>query len=184
MGKKQDKINQANFDRMMRMMESQINQATQPTWYDKANEAEYGKIQGFLDSRDYRNLPTGVNVDLMGQAENNKMREMMLGRDTGGQAAAGTMGRIGATQNKLLADQSARDWSGSYEQKIGELQGRKDSLGGIWSANNTQRNQMGISGYGNMMGLIGQRPKDKPGFWSQFAQGALQGGLGILGAFV
>lgn len=136
---------------------------------------EINAIDSFLNSKDYRNLPTGVNIDLMSLADNNKMRQMMMGRDSSDQAAAGTMGRIGQTQKALLNDQAARDWSGAFEEKVGGLQDRKNSLLGFAQGTHDNRMGMGMQGAATLLGASNSRPKVGNGFWGNLFQGLIPG---------
>lgn len=178
MGKKED---QRRFDQMMALLQSQINQAKQPSPWETEAGNKYNTTKAFLDKRDYRNLPTGVNIDLLSQAENNRMRKMISGRDTSGQAAAGTMGRIGQSQKMLLDDQAAKDWSGAYEEKIGGLMGQQDDLLNFLQGGHTSRMSQALQGQTSALGLLGQRPKSSS-FWGDLLRGVLPGAAqGLIG---
>lgn len=174
MGKKQQRQQQQMFDRMFGLLEKQIAASQQRSPYEEAWLNQFNKTQQFLDSKDYRNLPTGVNIDLLGQSENNRMRQMMMGRNDG-QAAQGTMGRIGQTQKMLLNDQAARDWSGAYEQKVGDLMNRQLGISQAGQSAHSNRIGQGLSGYSSALGLIGQRPEVKGGFLSDLFKGLIPG---------
>lgn len=168
---------------MFRLLQSQIDAAKQPSWIEQQMQGEYNNINNFLNSKDYRNLPTGVNIDLLSQSDNNKMREMMMGRDSSDQAAAGTMGRIGQTQKALLNDQAARDWSGAYEEKIGGLMDKKTGLGQFLQGEHSGRMNNATSGYATLLGSLNQRPKNSS-FWSNLLGSGIQGGLSMLGGLI
>lgn len=181
MGKKEREA-QRQFDAMMRLMQQQITASQQPSAYEQAWLKKFNDTESFLNSKDYRNLPAGVNIDLLSQADNNKMRQMMLGRDNSDQAAAGTMGRIGQTQKMLLGDMAAKDWSGAFEGKIGDLMNQQMGMSQMGQGAHSTRMGQGISGYGNMIGLLGQRPKESPGFWSSLFKGSIGGvASGLIG---
>jgi hypothetical protein len=174
MGKK-EREQQRRFDAMMATLQQQIAASQKPSAYETAWLDKFNKTENFLNSKDYRNLPAGVNIDLMGQADNNRMRRMMLGNDSGDQAAAGTMGRIGQSQKMLLNDQAAKDWSGAFEEKIGGLMNQQMGLSEMGQGAHSNRMAQGISGYSNMIGLLGQRPKESPGFWGSLFKGMVPG---------
>lgn len=166
---------------MMNLLQQQINRSNQPSPWETMAGNEINAINSFLNSKDYRNLPAGVNIPMLGQAETNRMRQMMTGRDTSNQAAQGTMGRIGQTQKMLLNDQAARDWSGAFEDAIGGLQDRKDNLLGFTQQGYMGRLGTGIQGQTAALGLLGQRPKGGS-FWGDLFKGSIGGiASGLIG---
>lgn len=173
---------QRQFDRIFALLEQQINQQRQPSPWETAMSNEYNTINSFLQSGDYRNLPKGITIDLMSQSDNNRMREMMMGRDTSGQAAKGAMGQIANSQKMLLNDQAARDWSGAYEQKIGDLHNRKLGLGQALQGMYSDRMGAGTAGLSSMLQLSQQRPSG--GFWKDLFGGLLQSGATAAMSFI
>lgn len=170
---------------MMALLRSQIDKSQQQSPIEQALMGEYNSISKFLDSKDYRNLPTGVNIDMLSQSDTNRMRQMMMGRDTSGQSAKGGMGQIAHTQRNLLNDQAARDWSGAYEEKIGGLMDRKANLGGFLQGQHANRMGQGVSGYSNMVGLLSQRPQVKGGsFWGDLLKNLIPGGASAALSFI
>lgn len=181
MGKKED---QRRFDQQMALLRQQIDRANQPSAYETAWLNQFNANKSFLDSKDYRNLPTGVNIDMLGLADTNRMRQMMIGRDSGDQAAAGADGRIQQTQKQLLNDQAQRDWSGAYEQKIGGLMDQQMGLSQAGQQSHSQRMGQGIQGMSNFVQLLGQRPKDTGGFWGNLFKGLIPGAASGLAGLI
>lgn len=170
------------FDKLYALLQSQVNQANQVSPWETALANEYNTIDSFLKSGDYRNLPKGVSIDLMSQADNNRMRQMMMGRDSSGQAAKGVMGQIGQSQRQLLNDQASRDWSGAYEEKVGDLQNRKLGLGQALQGYHSDRTGRSMQGAFGLFEAGLKRPKGS--FMGDLFKGLLQGGASAALSFI
>ena len=154
MGRKQRR----DYEAAERTMREWINRATTASPYENELEQERSRIRGFLDSKDYRNLPTGVNIDLLPLAEKRRMQEMVRGR--GDNTAKGSFNRdIANRQRSVDDDVLTRDWGQAYENKVGSLQDRAygltDTLQGLYS----NRMQAGIQGSQAQLQNILNRPK-------------------------
>lgn len=167
MGKKQKQ-----YDKMMATLQSWIDKASQPSQYELDMSADYNNARNWLNAKDYRNLPTGVNVDLLPLADYQRMQKF-------GQAgAAGTVAK-GADGSQALQmqrdvanDELTRDWGQAYEQKVGGIMDRVSGL-----ANNLQSlysNRMGQAIQGNQaqIGNFLNRPQG-------FSWGSFLGNLGM-----
>lgn len=175
MGKKQ-----RQYDALMRQYQALIDQMRQPSPYEGQINSELGSITNFLNSKDYRNLPTGVNIDLLGLSDQKRMQDMLRGTPNG-TAAKGVMAPIAQQQAELDNNQLARDWGGAYEQKIGELSDRKDNLLGALQGMYSNRMGAALQGQQNQLTNFLNRPK---GFnWSSLISGGLSALPGILAAF-
>lgn len=152
-------------------MESQLNQARQPSPYEQAQAAELNRVNQFLDSRDYRNLPTGVHIPLLDLAEGRRMRQMMRG--TGDNVAKGAL-TADARRNQAELDDNvfARDWGAAYEEQVGNLKNRALGLTDTLQGQYTNRMQMGLQGYNTLLGNSLQRPRGSNIFGSILQMGA------------
>jgi len=152
MGKKKQ------YDAMMRQFDALLAQIKQPSPYESEFNTRRGQIRSFLDSKDYRNLPTGVNVDLLPLADYQRMRSMVRGTgDTKAKGASNS--NLLAQQRQLDDDQFVRDWGGAYEQKVGEL--KNEEMGLLGSLQDMYSNRMGAAMQGQqaqMQNLL-NRPK-------------------------
>jgi hypothetical protein len=170
------------YDELVRQMMAQFNQAQQPSQFEQQYQGEWNNLGNFLNSRDYRNLPNGVSIDMLPLAEMQKMRKMVRGTDTGGQGARGAnMGNILNAQKEFDDNQFAQDWGGAYENKIGELSGRRDAIGNMLMGSDMNRKQMGIQGAQANLQAFGNRPKS---LWSSLLPSLISGGAQIGAAFI
>jgi hypothetical protein len=176
MGKKKD------YDRALQQMMSMFQQAQQPSQFETQYQSEWNNLGNFLNSRDYRNLPNGVSIDMLPLAEMQKMRKMVRGGDTGGQGARGAnMGNILNAQKEFDDNQFAQDWGGAYENKIGELSGRRDAIGNMLMGSDQNRKQLGIQGSQAYLQGLSNRPKS---MWSSLLPSLISGGAQIGAAFI
>ena len=176
MGKKQ-----RQYDALMAQYQALINQMRQPSPYESQINSELGSITNFLNSKDYRNLPTGVNIDLLGLSDQKRMQDMLRGSGPTGTAAKGALAPALQQQADLDNNQLARDWGGAYEQKVGELMDRKDNL--LGSLQGIYSNRMGaaLQGQQNQLTNFLNRPK---GFnWGSLVSGLISAAPGIMAAF-
>lgn len=179
MSSKQDKQNQQQFNQILSLLQQSVTQANQPSPYETQLANRQANLQGWLDKRDYRNLPAGVNVDLMPLADAQRMRKMMLG--TGGQVAQGANNNdLLRSQRELSGNKWLQDWSSAYEGKVGNLMDTNDSLLNMLSGNAATRSQNNVSNYLGTLGSLASRPKSSPSPWSQLLGGVLGGFAGAI----
>ena len=166
----------------MEEMRRMYQQAQQPSPFEQQYQSEWANIGNWLNAKDYRNLPAGANVDLLPIAEYQKMRKMMRGSDSGGQMAKGAnYNKLAAAQQQLGDDQFVQDWSGAYENKIGELSGRRDALGNMLQGAYSNRMNTGIQGSQAMLQAFNNRPKS---WFSSLLPSMIQGGASIGAALI
>lgn len=171
-----------DYERLMQQMQSMFHQAQQPSQYETQYQSEWNNLGNFLNSRDYRNLPNGVSIDMLPLAEMQKMRKMVRGTDSGGQGARGAnMGNILKAQKEYDDNQFAQDWGGAYENKIGELSGRRDAIGNMLMGSQQNRNMIGIQGAQAMLQAQQNKPRS---MWSSLLPSLLSGGAQIGAAFI
>jgi len=171
-------------DRMyMEQLLAAIRAANQPSQWETQLGNERNQLQSWLDAKDYRNLPNGVNIDMLPLAEAQRMRKMVRGSGGTGQRAAGADGgRILAAQKEFGDNQFAQDWSGAYEQKVGDLMGRKDTLTQLLMGQSDNRSNNNVRNQSLMLDAYRNRPKG--GFLQSLLPGLIQGGASIAGAFI
>lgn len=170
------------YDQYMEQLLAAIRQAQQPSQFEQQATTEWNNIGNWLNAKDYRNMPAGVNVDLLPIAEYQKMRQMMRGRDDGGQGAKGANTNMLAQQQKTLSDDMfTRGWGGQYEQAVGGLQDRRDALANGLQSAHTGRMGVGIQGAQSMLQAYQSRPKS---FWSSLLPSMISGGAQIGAAFI
>lgn len=170
------------YNDYLRMLQQAIQQANQPSPWEQQIGAEANQIGTFLNSRDYRNLPSGVNIDMLPLAEMQRMRKMVRGAGDTGQGARGSnMSHILNAQRELDDNSFAQDWGAAYEQKVGGLMDRKDNLlGGLMGTAN-QRSQNNVSNYGALLQGYANKPKS---IWANLLPGIISGGAGIASAAI
>lgn len=159
-----------------------LNRATEKSPWEQEVENEYRTNKTFLDSKDYRNLPNGVNIPMLSLADSQKMRQMTRGQNAG-QSAAGVNPQILASQRELSDNQFAEDWGGEYEQKIGGLMDQNQNRLSFLQGAHSNRMNAGLQGSSNMFGQAMQIRPEK-GFWSSFLPGLLQGGASAAMSFI
>lgn len=176
MGKKKQ------YDAALQQLLAAFQQAQQPSQFETQYQNEWSNLGNWLNAKDYRNLPAGTNVDLLPMAEYQKMRQMINGRDTGSQGARGANTNMLAQQQKTLSnDMFSRDWGNAFENKIGELSGRRDAIGNMLMQSDANRRNVGIQGaQANLQGIL-NRPKS---MWSSLLPSLIQGGAQIGAAFI
>lgn len=171
-----------DYERAMQQMMAAFQQAQQPSQFETQLTSEWNNIGNWLNAKDYRNMPAGVNVDLLPIAEYQKMRQMMRGRDDGGQGAKGANTNMLAQQQKTLSDDMfTRDWGNAYENKVGDLQNRRDALANGLQQSHTNRMGMGVQGSQAYLQALQNKPKS---FWSNLLPSILSGGSQIASAFI
>ena len=165
------------YERLMEEMRRMYQQAQQPSPFEQQYQSEWANIGNWLNAKDYRNLPAGANVDLLPIAEYQKMRKMMRGSDSGGQVAKGAnYNKLAAAQQQLGDDQFVQDWGNAYENKVGELSGRRDALGNMLQGNYANRMNLGVQGSQAMLQAFNNKPKS---FWSSLLPSMIQGGASL-----
>ena len=162
-----------DWERAFQMLQQQIAAANQPNPWEQQLGAERAALKGWLDKKDYRNLPAGVNIPMLDLAESQKMRRLMSGADTGQAALGANTNDLRRSQDKLLDDQFTKEWAGSYENAVGGLMDRSDSLGQLLAGSANQRSQNNVSNYAMLLQALGNKPKSGGGFWSGLFKGAL-----------
>lgn len=160
------------FDQLFRMLQASVQQAQQPSPWETAVGNEYNQINSFLNSKDYRNLPPGVNIDMLSLADSNRMRQMMRGQNAG-QSATGINPQMQAAQRELSDNQFQQEWGGEYERKVGDLMGRKDNMLSFLQGGHTNRMNTGISGNLSLLQAAQMRPKGS--FWGDMFKGLIPG---------
>ena len=175
MGRKKD------YERAMQQMMAMFQAAQKPSAVESQYQNEWSQLGDWLNKKDYRNLPAGANVDLLPLAEYQKMRQMTRGRDVGGQAASGAKTNMLANQQRELGDnQFVQDWGNAYENKVGELSGRRDALGNVLMSGDMNRKQIGIQGSQAYLQALGNKPRS---MWSSLLPSMIQGSASIGAAF-
>lgn len=176
MGKKQQ------WNQLYSLLQQQIAQANQPSPYETQMNQQWQNTNNWLNAKDYRNMPAGVNVDLLPLADYQKMRKMMRGDARGGTHAAGVMNNNILQQQRELDDnQFVQDWGGAYEQKVGELQNRSDALGAGLQGMYQNRQGMGLQGIGLGFKSLQSKPSS---MWSQLLPSLISGGAQVGAAFI
>ena len=163
------------------MLQQAIQQANQPSPWEQQVGAEAQSIGTFLNSRDYRNLPNGVNIDMLPLAEAQRMRKMVRGAGDTGQGARGAnTSHILNAQRELDDNAFAQDWGSAYEQKVGGLMDRRDNLlGGLMGTAN-QRSQNNVSNYGALLQGFANKPKSA---WGNLLPSIIGAGASIVNRF-
>ena len=106
----------------------------------------------------------------------------MRGRDDNGQGARGANTNMLAQQQKTLSDDMfSRDWGNAYENKVGDLQNRRDALANGLQQSHTNRMGMGVQGSQAYLQALQNKPKS---FWSNLLPSILSGGPQIASAFI
>jgi hypothetical protein len=159
-----------------------LNRATAQSPWEKEVENEYRANKTFLDSKDYRNLPDGVNIPMLSLADSQKMRQMTRGQNLG-QSASGVNPQMLAAQRELSDNQFAEDWGGEYEAKVGGLMDQNQNRLSFLQGAHGNRMNAGLQGGSNMLGQAMQITPEK-GFWSSFLPGLLQGGASAALSFL
>lgn len=169
------------YERLMQQMQAMFAQAQQPSQYENQYNTEWQNIGNWLNAKDYRNMPAGVNVDLLPLAEYQRMQQMMRG-GANGQAAKGANTTALQRQQRELGDnQFTQDWANAYENKVGELSGRRDAIGNMLQGSHTNRMGIGIQGSQAMLQAFNNKPKS---FWSSLLPSLISGGAQIGAAFI
>ena len=170
-----------NWDQLFAQLQSQIAQATAPSPYEQQMSQQWANTNNWLNAKDYRNTPNGVNVDLLPVAEYQKMRQMTRGRG-GDTAAAGVMNNNILNQQRELGDnQFLQDWGSSYENEIGNLKNQNMNLGGALQNQYVNRMNTGIQGAGMALQSFANKPKS---FWSTLLPNLIGGAAKIGSAFI
>jgi len=175
MGKKKQ------YDELMRQMQAMFTQAQQPSQFETQYQNEWSNLGNWLNKKDYRNLPDGAVVDLLPMAEYQRMRKMVRGTDAGQQTARGANTNALQSQQREMGDnQFTQDWGNAYENKVGELSNRRDSLGNMLMSSDMNRKQIGIQGSQAALQAFNNRPRS---MWSSLLPSLIQGGASIGAAF-
>ncbi len=177
MGKKQKM-----WDQMYQMLQQQIQRQSQPSPYETQAANEYNALTDWLNKRDYRNLPTGVNIPLLDVADKARMRKMMLGGQSDTVARGADPSGFAAKQRLLSDDMAAKDWAGEYENAVGQIAQNKYNLGN--ALQNIYQNRMNntTQGYMGALQSIAGRPQ---GFnWGGFLSGMIGAGGQIASALI
>ena len=168
---------------MLQLLQQQIAQQNQrintPSQWETQLGNEANSITGFLNSGDYRNLPSnlGAYVDLMPLSQAQQLRKLTRGSMNTGQGMINP--QILASQRELDDNQFAQDWGNAYEQQIGNLGAQRNNLlGALQGMNDTRigQNQQNMGNYTSYLQALSNRPK---GFWSSFLPGLMQSGIGV-----
>lgn len=179
MGSKQD---QHMFNQYLQMLQQSINQANQPSAAETALTGEFNNLNNWFDKKDYRELPAGTNINLLPLAEAQRMRKAVRGGNNTGQRALGASNAgMLAAQREYGDNEFAQNWAGEYENKIGELMGRKDDLASRLMGTSNTRSQNNVANYSQLLNAFLQKPKDKSGgFWSSLLSGGLKSAISFI----
>lgn len=170
-----------DYERAMQQMMAMFQQAQTPSAVENQYQSEWSNLGDWLNKKDYRNLPPGAVVDLLPAAEYQRMRKMTRGSDTGQQGARGAnMAGIANAQREMGDNQFTQDWGNAYEQKVGELGGRRDALGNMLLSSDANRKQIGIQGSQAYLQALNNKPRS---MWSSLLPSLIQGGASIGAAF-
>lgn len=171
-----------NWNQLFAQLQSQIAQATAPSPYETAMQQDWTNTRNWLNAKDYRNMPAGVNVDLLPIAEYQKMRQMTRGSNAGGTAAAGVINPTILNQQRELDDnQFTQDWGNAYENQVGNLRQQNAGLGAGLQGAYTNRMNTGIQGQMGALNAFNNRPRS---MWSSLLPSLISGGANIAGAFI
>lgn len=172
---------QKQFDAYLAALQAAIQKAQQPSPYETALMGDWQNTRNFLDSKDYRNLPKGVNVDLLPLSDYKRMQSY-------GQPGGGTVAQGGANamayrnQQDLSNNEITRDWGQAYEQKVGGLMDRNAALANGLQSSYANRMNAGVTGANSVLQAFGQRPQ---GFnWGSLLGGFAQQGVGKALSFI
>ena len=176
MGKKQDRA-------LMAALAAAINKASAPSPFETQLTGEWNNINNWLGKKDYRNpQDAGVFMDYLPFAEANKIRQMQIGAPNGQSAAGVNNPNLYAAQKRLSDDQFAQDWGGGFEEAIGGVMRRKDSLANALQGWHTGRQNTAVQGAAMNLDAWRNRPK---GFsWGNFLSGLINSGAGIAAAAI
>lgn len=156
-------------------------QAQQPSPFEQQYTTEFNNLGNWLNAKDYRNLPAGSNVDLLPLAEYQKMRQMVRGRNDGQAARGANTTALMRQQRELGDNEFLKDWGGAYEQKVGELSNRRDSIANMLQSSHANRMGLGVQGSQAMLQAFQNRPRS---MWSSLLPSLIQGGAQVGAAFV
>lgn len=175
-----------DLERLLAQLRAQqqqmLDRATQKSPWEQEVENEYRTNKTFLDSKDYRNLPAGVNIPMLSLADSQKMRQMMRGQNAG-QSAAGVNPQMLAAQRELSDNRFAEEWGGEYENKIGGLLDQNQNRLSFLQGAHGNRMNAGLQGSSNMLGQAMQIKPDK-GFWGSFLQSFLPSAASTAMSFI
>lgn len=168
------------FDDMMRRFDQMIAEAKKPSPYETELAQDRQRIRGFLDSKDYRNLPTGVNIDMLPLADYQRMSKMLSG--SGDNVAKGALTDDAMANRRELDNNTLlRDWGGAYEQKVSGLMDQQAGMTDALQGAHSNRMGMGMQGMSSMLGHLPNRPKGSNIFGQILGMG-MQALPGILAA--
>lgn len=177
MGSKED---QRRWDQLFASLQAQQAAANKPSPYEDALLKDWNTSRDWLNKRNYRNLPTGVNIPMLGLADSQKMRQMLRGSNTNGQGELNP--NLLASQRELDDNQFAQDWGGAYENAVGGIMDRNDALAGAGQSSYSNRMNNSVNGAASLLNAWGSRPKSSGGFWSSFGKSLLGSAPSIISA--
>lgn len=155
-----------NWNQLFAQLQASIDRASAPSPYETAMAQDWTNTRNWLNAKDYRNTPAGVNVDLLPIAEYQKMRQMTRGQNNNGTAAAGVQNNALMSQQRELDDnQFTQDWGNAYENQVGNLMNQNSQLGAGLQGAYTNRMNAGVQGAMGSLQALNSKPK---GFWSSF----------------
>ena len=166
-----------NWNDLFAKLQQSITAATAPSTYETQLGQQWQNTQNFLNSNDYRNLPSGVGVDLLPAADYQKMRQMMMGRNNG-TSAAGVINPTILNQQRELGDQQAtQDWGSSYENSVANLRNQNMNLAGALQGQYSNRMNTGLQGAMGALSQYNQRPQS---MWSSLVPGLISGAAHLI----
>lgn len=176
MGKKEER----QFQAYLQALQSAIAQGQKASPYENALSAEWQATRNWLDKKDYRNTPAGVNIPLLPLADYKRFASYGRPSNTG----AGATNQLAMqNMNQLSNDQLTRDWGSAYENAVGGLMDRNDNLAGMLQNSYTNRMNLGVTGANQVLQSWLNRPKSSGGgFWKGLAGGLAQAAPAIISA--
>jgi len=171
------------YEKLIASLQQQLTQQAQPSPFENILTQDFNTTRDWLNKKDYRNLPDGVNIDLIGLGDQQKMRSMLRGSDAGAQRAAGAnFAPMVQSQRELDDNQFQQDWSGAYEDKVGGLMNKNMGLANTLQGLYTDRQDRSLQGGFNMLQAINNQPKKTP-WWQTALNFGMQAAPSIISAF-
>lgn len=142
------------------MLMQQIQQMNQPSESERMLQSRAANTMNWLDSRDYRNLPTGTFIDFSTPAENMKRYETLMNASQNGTNAIGSDGgAAGKLQQKFMQDRFARDDAANFQQNVQRMAGEATNVLGSTAGMEMQRRMGAMNAVGGAYGQLASQPR-------------------------